>query len=208
MALVGQTQRDEFGRLTSSISSRSVYGVVTNSAARRRFLRRPADDRAQFDVGVSGQDAGVLAPPPLTGPDHRHPEALVRSAHAEALDHVAACAAVGRVVARPADQHVVAGTAGQDVVAVAADEHVVAVAAVDREQGRVGGQRRGIDDVVALERGDGQAVAAGDGAGQSGPRRDPGDRGVRTLPGDVDDVVTVGRVDDDVGRGVVAATRR
>ena len=54
-----------------------------------------------------------------------------------------------RFVARPADQHVVAGTAGEDVVAAPADEHVVAVSTVEGEQGRVGGQRRGIDDVVA-----------------------------------------------------------
>ena len=74
-------------------------------------------------------------------------------------EHVVAPAERRRVVAGPAGHHVVVIAAEQGVGALTAGDHVVAVAAVDVvETDRAGGERRGIDGVVAVAAVDDQSV--------------------------------------------------
>ena len=65
-------------------------------------------------------------------------------------EHVVTPAERRRVVAGSAGHHVVVIAAEQRIGALAAGDHIVAVAAVDGETNRAGGERRGIDGVVAV----------------------------------------------------------
>ncbi len=128
----------------------------------------------------------------------------------DALDHdVVAGPAVQHVGAAASEEHVVTLAAEQRVVAGAAEEHVVAVAAGGGQERGVGGQARGVDDVVADQGVDRHPVTARDGPGDRDARREAGDLRGRAGAGDRDGVVAVGRVDHHVVRcGVVAAAGR
>src|SRR5688500_4657263 len=80
-------------------------------------------------------------------------------------DDVVVGAAVEEVGAGVPDQEVVAVHAGEGVVAGPADQDVVAEPAVAAEEHGVGGEARGVEQVVAVAEVDGQAVAGGLGAG-------------------------------------------
>ena len=121
------------------------------------------------------------------------------------------------VVARVPDERVVAGAheggvvavaAVEQVVALAAEEQVLAEAAVHRELDAVGFQRRGVHDVVAAQRVEGQPVVGL-------LLEEDVDRGLEAedvdpagVAGGTEHVVAVGAVDGDrVGRAVAAAVR-
>src|SRR5262249_31032960 len=121
------------------------------------------------------------------------------------LNHgVVAGPAVEDVLARSANEHIVAGLAVERVVAVAAEEDVVAVAAVGGELDRARRKAAGLDDVVAIESVDREAIVGGFGAGDIDQRRQPRDGGRAGSAGDADHIVAVRAFHNDVVRGAIA----
>src|SRR5262249_40121902 len=97
--------------------------------------------------------------------------------------------------AGPAGHHVSVIAAEQSVGALAAGDYVVAITAVDGETDRAGGERRGIDGVVAVAAVDDQSVLCGLGVEDGDRRRRAGYRDRAIDAADVDRVVVGFAVD-------------
>ena len=75
--LVRQAQRHQVGRLDLEHPVEVEVGRgVELACTALGLLARPSDDGAQVDVWAPGEHSGVLAPPPLTGPDDRDTQPL------------------------------------------------------------------------------------------------------------------------------------